>query len=71
MNFEPRTGNRLDDDLSSLSVEDLARVIRFIEDRFINAVAPLAIRLQMELPGVMAADASLQAAQKAVARVLA
>jgi hypothetical protein len=38
--------NLLDDDLSKLSAEDLRRVCRFVEDRFVNAVAPLDMELQ-------------------------
>ena len=61
----------LDDDLSKLSAEDLARVCRFAEDRFLNAITPLDIRLQQEVPGSIRADQTLRAAQGAVKRVLA
>lgn len=43
----------------------------WVEDRFVNAITPLDIRLQREMPGVMAADATLQSARGAVQRVMA
>jgi hypothetical protein len=61
----------LDDDLGKPSPEDLGRVRRWVEDRFINSITLLDFRLQRELPGVMAADATLQAAKLAVAKVMA
>jgi hypothetical protein len=60
----------LDDDLSKLSPEDLARVCRWVEDRMINAITPLDVRLQAHgLPGVMACDPVYQDAKKAVERI--
>lgn len=60
-----------DDDLSRLSPEDLARVRRWVEDRFVNAIQPLALRLDMEMPGTIRADPALQEARRTVDRVLA
>ena len=60
-----------DDALTNLPPEDLGRVRRWIEDRFINAVCPLAIRLNLEMPWILSADRTLQEAQRAVERVLA
>jgi acetoin utilization deacetylase AcuC-like enzyme len=57
-------------DLSTLHPEDLERVCRWVEDRFINAVTPLAIRMQIEFPDGPCADRTLQAAQWAVKGVL-
>jgi len=62
--------NNFDDGLDLLSTDDLRRVVRFIEDRFVNGVSPLSVRLQMEQPGVMRCDPTLQAARAAVERVL-
>ncbi|MBI4241480.1 MAG: hypothetical protein HY613_07160 [Candidatus Rokubacteria bacterium] len=59
-----------DDRLDLLSTDDLRRVVRFIEDRFVNSVTPLSVRLQMEMPGTLRADRTLRAAQDAVKRVL-
>jgi hypothetical protein len=61
------------DDLSRLSREDLAIVLAFVQDRFINAVTGLDGRLQLErqCPGVVASDRTLQAAEHAVRKVLA
>ena len=59
-----------DMDLSKLSPEHLAIACAWVEDRFLNAVTPLGVRLQMEPPGMMAADKTLQVAQRAVAHVL-
>ena len=60
-----------DDVLTNLPPEDLGRVRLWIEDRFINAVCPLAIRLNLEMPWMLSADRTLQEAQRAVERVLA
>ncbi len=62
---------RPDEDLTKLSAEDLGRVVRWVEDRLINAITPLDVRLQMELPGTIRADWTLQAAQAAVRKVMA
>jgi hypothetical protein len=66
----PAPNPALDDDLSKLSPEDLRRVRRWVEDRMINAIYPLSIRLQMEMPGTMGADLTLQEARGAVDRVM-
>ncbi len=58
-----------DCDLSRLSAEDIARVRHWAEDRILNAITPLACRLQMEMPGTIAADKTLQAATRAVERL--
>lgn len=62
----------LDDDLTRLRPEDLHRVCRWAEDRLINAVTPLVIRLQnQKSPGGPQRDQVLLAAQRAVNQVLA
>jgi len=60
-----------DDALASLTPEDLGRVRSWIEDRFLNAVCPLALRLKMETPLLLSTDRTLQEAQRTIARVLA
>jgi len=45
-----------DTDLRKLSAEALKLVRAWAEDRLINAVTPLDIRLQLEQPGVLACD---------------
>jgi len=60
-----------DDSLASLRPEDLGRVRSWIEDRFINAVCPLALRLNMEMPWLISKDRTLQEAQRTIDRVLA
>ncbi len=60
-----------DDSLASLRPEDLGRVRSWIEDRFINAVFPLALRLNMEMPSLLTKDRTLQEAQRTIDRVLA
>jgi hypothetical protein len=60
-----------DDSLASLRPEDLGRVRSWIEDRFINAVFPLALRLNMEMPWLLSKDRTLQEAQRTIDRVLA
>jgi len=57
--------------LASLRPEDLGRVRSWIEDRFINAVCPLALRLNMEMPWLLTKDRTLQEAQRTIDRVLA
>lgn len=59
----------VDDDLSQLAPADRLRVCRWVEDRMINAINPLAIRLQQEMPGSIAADPTLRYAIHAVQRV--
>ena len=61
---------RFDDDLSKLAPEDLRRVCRWVEDRMINAVTPLDMELQRQVPGMMAADVVYQRARRAVDRVV-
>jgi hypothetical protein len=61
----------LDDDLSKLNPTDLERVVRWVEDRLINAITPLHVYLQQEMPGSLRADRTLQAAQVAVRKVMA
>lgn len=60
-----------DDSLAGLRPEDLGRVRSWIEDRFINAVCPLALRLNMETPSQLSKDRTLQEARRTVDRVLA
>ena len=60
----------LDVDLSRLSPSDLALVRRWAEDRLINAVTPLDIRLQLEQPGVLACDLTCQEARRTVERIV-
>jgi len=60
-----------DDSLAGLRPEDLGRVRSWIEDRFINAVCPLALRLNMETPLQLSKDRTLQEARRTVDRVLA
>lgn len=59
-----------DDDLKNLGPEDLLRVRRWIEDRFVNAVYPLAIHLMMETPRGRQKDRTMREAKKTVDRVL-
>ena len=59
------------DDLTKLSAEHLAIVLAWAQDRLINAIAGLDGRLQLEMPGTLAADKTLQAARHAVKRVMA
>ena len=67
----------LDDDLSKLNPTDLERVVRWVEDRLINAITPLNVYIQLdvylqqEMPGSLRADRTLQAAQVAVREVMA
>ncbi len=60
----------MDADLRSLTPETLAVVRRYLEDRLINAVTALDIRLQMQMPGTMAADVVYQEARRTIARIL-
>jgi hypothetical protein len=59
-----------DDDLKTLGPENLLRVRRWVEDRFVNAVYPLAIHLMMENPRSRQKDATVKEAKKTVDRVL-
>jgi hypothetical protein len=60
----------LDCDLRKLALEDLAIVRRWAEDRLINAVTSLDIRLQLQQPGVLACDLTCQEARRTVERIL-
>lgn len=60
-----------DDALTNLKPEDLGRVRSWIEDRFLNAVCPLALRLNLETPWVLSEDRTLQEAQRTIEKVLA
>jgi hypothetical protein len=60
-----------DEALAKLRPEDLGRVRSWIEDRFVNAVCPLALRLNMEMPWLLSKDSTLQEAQRTIERVLA
>lgn len=60
-----------DEKLTDLAPEDLGRVRRWIEDRFINAVCPLEFHLHRDMPWFLGADRTLQEAHRAVERVLA
>jgi hypothetical protein len=60
----------LDDlDLAALAPADLHRVRLWAEHELNNIVAPLHLRLQMEMPGTIRIDPTLQAAEQAVARI--
>jgi hypothetical protein len=61
----------LDDDLKNLAPEDLGRVRRWVEDRFVNAVCPLMVQLRLSMPENVPFDSTHQVAQVAVERVLA
>jgi hypothetical protein len=61
----------LDDDLKQLAPADLSRVRRWVEDRFVNAVCPLAVRLRLSMPDSLRSDYTLQTALVAVERVMA
>jgi hypothetical protein len=61
----------LDDDLKHLAPEDLGRVRRWVEDKFVNAVCPLVVRLRLAMPEGVHSDHTLLAAQVAVDRILA
>jgi len=60
-----------DDSLANLTPEDLGRVRSWIEDRFLNAVCPLALRLNLGMPSLLSRDRTLQEAQRTIERVLA
>jgi len=59
-----------DDDLTNLGAEDLLRVRRWIEDRFVNAIYPLAIHLMLEPPRGHQRTRTLREAKRTVDRVL-
>lgn len=57
--------------LERLSAAELHRVRLWAEDRLLNIVSPLDLRLQMEMPGVLKIDPTLQAARLTVDRIVA
>lgn len=57
------------DDLRRLAPADLQIVLAWVQDRMLNAITPLDMRLQMEMPGSIAADPALQAGVHACRRV--
>jgi len=57
------------DDLTRLSRDDLRIVLAWVQDRMLNAITPLDMRLQMEMPGSLAADPALQAGVHACRKV--
>ncbi len=60
-----------DDDLSRLSPEDRQRVQAWVEDRLINAIAPLYWQLEREARPGASPSRTLAAAHHAVIRVMA
>ena len=60
----------LEDDLGKLSPADLLRVRRWVEDRFVNAISPLAIRLQLLEADAGQAARTIEEARAAVSHVL-
>jgi len=56
--------------VAALSLEQRRAVCRWVEDRFVNAVAPLSVRLQRESPVNIGCDRTLQEAQAAVDHVM-
>jgi hypothetical protein len=61
---------RIDADLTQLSLADLHRVQTFIEDRFVNAVVPLATYLQMPDSLPPSTDLTRSYAQATVQKVM-
>jgi hypothetical protein len=59
----------IEDDLEKLSPDDLRRVCRWAEDRFVNAVTPLAVQLQLD-ERTGGGEHTLAAARWAVRRIL-
>jgi len=59
------------DEIAALSLDQRRAVCRLIEDRFVNAIQPLSIRLQRESPVNLACDVTLQEAQRTLERVMA
>jgi hypothetical protein len=58
------------DEITKFTPDQRLAVCRLIEDRFINAIQPLSIRLQRESPVNLGCDATLQEAQRAVDHVM-
>lgn len=58
----------IEGDLEKLSPDDLRRVCHWAEDRFVNAVTPLAVQLQLDERG--GGEHTLAAARWAVRRIL-
>jgi len=58
-----------DMDITPLSAADLSRVVAWLQHRLNNGIMPLAVHIGRELPGVIRADPTLQAARHAVAVV--
>jgi hypothetical protein len=58
------------EDVAALSLDQRRAVCRWVEDRFVNAIQPLALRLQRESPVNMGCDETLQVAQRAVEHVM-
>jgi hypothetical protein len=59
-----------DIDLTRMSLEDLHRMRSWMEHHLGNAVTPLSLRLQMEMPGTKACDRTLQTAQETVDQIV-
>lgn len=57
-------------DLTQIPPEHLAVLRRWVEDRFVNAVTPLSIRLQREPHGNFLCDLTLREARKTVDHVM-
>jgi hypothetical protein len=58
------------DEVAAFSPEQRRVVCRLIEDRFVNAIAPLSVRLQREPPINFTCDRTLQEAQRTVDHVM-
>ena len=58
------------EEIAALSLDQRRAVCRWAEDRFVNAIQPLAVTLQRESPVNMGCDRTLQVAQQAVERVM-
>jgi hypothetical protein len=58
------------DEVATWTLEQRRVVCRLVEDRFVNAIAPLSVRLQRESPVNLACDGALQEAQRTVEHVM-
>jgi hypothetical protein len=58
------------EEIALLSLDQRRAVCRLIEDRFVNAIAPLSVRLQREPAINFTCDRTLQEAQAAVKHVM-